>query len=105
MKHDLDFYTQHLIKREQDVTDLIGHIGYNGHQVIKITGNNPKNGFVEFDGDSSSWLGFDCLRDDCLFVDITGLGIRKAMNKIRDIFPSSTRFMKEKHLKMQLEKL
>ena len=73
------------IKREQDVTHLIGNIVYDiGNCCIrKITGNNAMNGFVEFEGCSTYWIGFDSLKESIRVNDITGLGVRKALWMIR----------------------
>ena len=97
---------QIIIKREQDVTDLIGRIIYDiGNRCIrKITGNNARNGFVEFSGCSTYWIGFDSLKDSIRVHDITGLGLRKALWMIRkDTYPGcATYSINQKWIKAEI---
>ena len=72
------------ITREQDVSNLIGHTLFNrgNNGFVKITGNNPENGFVEFNGDYRVWIGYAHLRDSFFMTDVTGLNPRQAKKKI-----------------------
>lgn len=72
------------ILREQNVSDLIGHIMFNrgNNSFVSITGNNSENGFVEFNGDHRVWIGFNHLRDSFFMTDVTGLSSRQAKRKI-----------------------
>ncbi len=92
------------IKRVQDATNLIGRVFFNGRNVVEFTGNDPKTGFLEVNGSIDCWIGFAHLREDIQVVEITGLSTRGALRKIKGAFPSSCRFMREKHLKQILTK-
>lgn len=86
------------IKREQNVSDLVGHIMFNrgNCSVVKITGNNPETGFVEFNNDYRIWIGFSHLRDSFYMNDITGLSARKAKDKIGEYaYKLREKFLKE----------
>lgn len=72
------------ITREQNASNLIGHIMFNrgNNSFVKITGNNPENGFIEFNEDYRVWVGSSHLRDSFYMTDVTGLNPRQAKKKI-----------------------
>jgi hypothetical protein len=93
-----------VIFKNQNVSEMIGHIGWDGYaKVVTITGQCEKTGLPKFDGTINRWVGFDCLREDVTFIDITGLSVRQAKRKILHYFPT-TFILKEKQLRKEIEK-
>ena len=94
-------HPQGSIAKNQDVSQMIGNIGWNGHSIVTITGQCEKTGLPKINGRISAFISNFGIRNDIPFTDITGLSVRQAKAKILHDYPT-TFTLNERQLKQEI---